>query len=214
LTSRIAFADFVAIKRGVAPSLLFEQVLTVMATGEGNNVSSFAQFNPIDTEWYLPGATPYNSVNVWNYPNLATGVLATALTFNGWPLFRDAIAQPNATVASVIVAVNESDGDQSAYYSQFVDPVLARWPHIGEILVAGSSMFPAPPERELPMVVQLTGTKGPLWLVQAGGAAPAPLLIRRTLSVAEEAQLCGPGGLGFPILNWTQAQLAGIPVVP
>ena len=203
MTSRIAFADLVSADMGQAPSLLFEQVISTMATGEGNNVSSFAQFNPIDTEWALPGSTPYNSAGVQNFPTLAMGVEATALTFGGWPVVMTALRMPGASVASVINAVDASDGVGGGYYARFVSSVLARWPAPGLVLVAGSSATPNTPERRAVLVVDQSQPKGPYWWVTPFG--------KQVLSVSD-LHRADVGGF-LPPVQWPASKLATFPTL-
>ena len=149
MTTRIDFADLVSIENDWEPSLAMEQVVTIMAVGEGSQ----ARFNPIDTILPEPGATPYNSLttrlrlrlrrrvrkllgrpaerregllHVWNYVSVDQGAKATAATFAGWPEVVKAITS-GADVQTIITAVNAADGDQSNYYDQYVQPVLERW---------------------------------------------------------------------------------------
>ena len=171
VTTDAVFADLVATEGGWGVSVLFEQVLTVMEVGEhGWDQPAQALFNPIDTEWRLPGSTNFNSAGVQDYLSLAQGVQATALTYNGWPLFLAAMASPNRTVYSVIGAVNLSDGVPGNYYAPYVQPVLARWPTIGQRLIAGTTATPPPAKKKRRgMVVILAGSKGPFWWADVFG---------------------------------------------
>ena len=230
MTTRIEFADISAAENGWEPSLVFEQVVTIMAVGEGSQ----AKFNPIDTILYEPGATPYNSfttrlrrrirrgvrrllrrpaerreglLHVWNYPDLATGVKATADTFAGWPAVAKAITS-GADVQTVITAVNAADGDQSNYYDQYVQPVLERWPWEGQRLIAGTEPPPPLPAKVEKMLVgRVTGTVGPLYLIQPGPTA-AHLFVKRVLSKAEESRT---SELGMTIRDYSEEFLNEIP---
>ena len=166
MTTRIDFADLVSIENDWEPSLAMEQVVTIMAVGEGSQ----ARFNPIDTILPEPGATPYKSfttrlrlrlrrrvasswgarlereglLHVWNYVSVDQGAKATAATFAGWPEVVKAITS-GGDIQTIITAVNAADGDQSNYYNQYVQPVLERWSWEGNVLIAGSTGGPLQP---------------------------------------------------------------------
>ena len=216
MTTRIEFADMVSVYNKWKPSLVLEQVLTIMAVGEGSQ----ALFNPIDTILYLPGATPYNSfshgppeppwngkLHVWNYVSVEQGVQATAETYAGWPKVVAAL-QSGASVQAVIDAVNASDGVQEGYYNQYVLPVLERWSWEGYVLIAGTEPPPPLPAKVEKMLVgRVTGTVGPLYLIQPGPTA-THLFVKRVLSKAEESVT---SELGMTIRDYSEEFLNEIP---
>ena len=203
MTTLIEFADLVSIKLGFRPTVTFEQAITVMQVGEGSQ----ARFNPIDTIYPMPGAVPFNSFgpgrqyHVWSYPDLTSGVTATARTFEGWPVVIAALRN-GSSLSVVIAAVNESDGDQSGYYSQFIEPVVSTWPAAGHRLVVGT--LPPPAERKgKAMVVLLAGSKGPYYWADPFG---------KQIMSEEDLHRAEVGGF-LPATEWSQTQLDAFPDV-
>jgi hypothetical protein len=73
--------------------------------------NSTAAFNPLDTTWQMPGATPYNTNAghpVWNYTSPQQGVAATVRT-----LLRGASFNPNLYMP-VVQALRQDRGALAA----------------------------------------------------------------------------------------------------
>lgn len=50
---------------------------------------SGAEYNPLNTEWKMPGSTDFNSAGVQNFTSVTEGAEATARTLQGNPGYRD-----------------------------------------------------------------------------------------------------------------------------
>lgn len=76
---------------------------------EGGN----AKYNPLNTEYMLPGATNYNPVGVKNYPKFAMGVFATGLTLSNG-LYNGLLGdmQSGKFTAKQIVTRNSAEFDK------------------------------------------------------------------------------------------------------
>lgn len=138
------FFTRVCVSKGWPPTVAAVQAGCVVAVGENNT----ARFNPISTILPEPGSTPYNTFgdhgqyHVWNFPDEATGIKATADTWAGWPGVVRAI-RDNATVQEIIAQIDEvCMGTPTSYYAQFIDKVLAEWPAVGNTLVVGTTATP------------------------------------------------------------------------
>lgn len=77
-------AVLTAIAHGSQPTL---DALTMWAAYEGGT----AQYNPLNTEFRMPGSWNYNAAGVQSYPSLDAGIRATLATL-GNGLFPDVIA--------------------------------------------------------------------------------------------------------------------------
>jgi hypothetical protein len=179
--------------------------LTTVAVAEG----AHATWNPTDTILWEPGATPYNSFgpgnryHVWNFPDLETGVTATARTIGAWPVVAAAFRE--ASSARVILAAyDESDGVGGNYYTDALPYVAAKWPAIGLELVAGSDGHPQPIGEDVDVIVQAAGD-AKVYVV--GGIPP----VKYHLSPSELNAL---EAFGYPRKNGVPpADVAAIPEV-
>ena len=85
-----------------------------------------ACWNPLATTWGMPGSTNFNSVGVQNYPDQATGILATANTLNQtWDFYhpiRTMLAKQGFDETALTQALVKWVGS-----SAYADTVVAQW---------------------------------------------------------------------------------------
>jgi hypothetical protein len=213
--SRLTFFSVMLAEAGWPVELPTLQALVTVSVAE-HPLGGGAAWNPIDTILPKPGATPYNtfgaqnSYHVWNYVSMEQGIQATIDTIAAWPLVEPLIASGTATAEAVCHGFDSSDGVGGGLYLHDLPWVLRFWSGYSATPIPG----PGPVIEEITtmLVVRLTGTTGPCWLLEP---APKPGLFQRRgpLTEAQLAEAAGPNGFGIPIRNYTQAQLTVAPVV-
>jgi hypothetical protein len=120
-TSATAASSFVtAVLRGIGAPVTAGNIafLNAWINREGGGGAN----NPLNTTLNMPGATSFNSVNVRNYPNMATGVTATIKTLQ------------NGRYADVVGALKAGTASTTAHYAG-----LGTWSGNGYSNLAGVS---------------------------------------------------------------------------